>query len=325
MSKSLVLQAFIESPWAILPSKLVTLGEIVFRHVNGEKLTEEEVQARIHGASRPAERRVQSVAVLPLFGTIFPRANMMTDVSGATSAERFGAQFTDLVNDPTVGAIVLDVNSPGGQINGVPELSTRIFEARGRKPIVAVSNHEMASAAYWIASAADEIVAAPSSGVGSIGVFSVHQDISEQLKTEGVNVTLIKAGKYKAEANPYGPLNEEARTFIQNRVDDAYNWFVEAVARNRNVKTSTVRDGFGEGRMVTAQQAVSLGMADRVETLESVINELLMKVSTAPAVMRADEVNQQPKAVSSDTAKAEIESQAQSLLDRANKILNKEK
>lgn len=320
-----VLQAFIESPWAILPSKLVVLGEIVFRHVNGEKLTQEEIEARIHGASRPADRRVQSVAVLPLFGTIFPRANMMTDISGATSAERFGAQFTELVNDPSVGAIVLDVNSPGGQINGIPELSTRIYESRGKKPIVAVSNHEMASAAYWIASAADEIVAAPSSGVGSIGVFSVHQDISKQLESEGVSLTLIKAGKYKAEANPYGPLNEEARSYIQNRVDDAYNWFVEAVARNRSVKTSTVRDGFGEGRMVTAEQAVSLGMADRVGTLEGVINELLMKVSTAPAVMRAEEVNQQQEADSSDSAQAELESQAQSLLDRVTKILNKEK
>lgn len=322
-NKSHVLQAFVDSPWAILPSKLIVLGEVVIRHVNGEKLTAEEIEARIHGASRPADRRVQSVAVLPLFGTIFPRANLMTDISGATSAERFGAQFAELVNDPSVGAIVLDVNSPGGQINGVPELSTAIFEARGKKPIVAVSNHQMASAAYWIASAADEIVVAPSGDVGSIGVFSVHQDISKQLEADGVSTTLIRAGKYKAEANPYAALTEEARAHIQSRVDDAYNWFVEAVARNRGVKTATVRDGFGEGRMVSADQAVSLGMADRVGTLDETVARLLDQANV-PAAMQAETINLPTAPQPSDAARAEMERQAQSLRERVNQILEKE-
>lgn len=324
-SKSHVLQAFADSPWAILPSKLIVLGEIVFRHVNGETLTEEEIQARIHGASRPADRRVQNVAVLPLFGSIFPRANLMTDVSGATSAERFGKQFSDLVNDASVGAIVLDVNSPGGQINGVPELATQIFEARGKKPIVAVANHEAASAAYWIASAADELVVAPSGEVGSIGVFSVHQNISAALEKDGVSMTMIKAGKYKAELNPYGPLNDEAVAHLQSRVDDAYNWFVEAVARNRGVKTATVRDGFGEGRMVPAAQAVSLGMADRVATLDETVSRLLGQLSTGPAVMQASEtVNLPTVSNTSSQERAEIERKAQSLRDSVHQILNKE-
>lgn len=323
-NKSHVLQAFVESPWAILSSKLIVLGEIVIRHVNGEKLTAEEIEARIHGAARPPERRVQSVAVLPLFGTIFPRANMMTDVSGATSAERFGAQFAALVDDPSVGAIVLDVNSPGGQINGVPELTTQIFEARGKKPIVAVANHEAASAAYWIASAADELIVSPSGEVGSIGVFSVHQDISKYLENEGVNMTLIRAGKFKAEAHPYAPLNEEARAYLQNRVDDAYGWFVEAVARNRGVKTATVRDGFGEGRMVSAEQAVSLGMADRVATLEETISRLLGQLA-APAGMQAENVTLPTATESSDPARAEFERKAQSLRERVAQILELEK
>lgn len=322
-NKTRVLHAFMDSPWAILPSKLVVLGEIVIRHAEGEKLSAEEVEARVHGASRPPERREQGVAVLPLFGTIFPRANLMTQVSGATSAEMFGAQFSALVDDPSVGAIVLDVNSPGGMLTGTPELSTRIFEARGRKPIVAVANHQMASAAYWIASAADEIVVPPSGEVGSIGVFSAHQDISKQLEMEGVHVTLISAGKHKTEANPYGPLNEEARAHLQSRVDDAYNWFVESVARNRNVKASTVRDTFGEGRMVKAEQAVSLGMADRLGTLEETVNGLLGKLS-APAGMQAETVNLPTVGASSEPDSAELERMAQSLRDRVNKILKKE-
>ena len=272
-----ILRAFVETPWAILPGKLAALAEIVARHVSGEKLDADEVQTRIHGAVRPPERRVNSVAVLPLFGTIFPRANMMTEVSGATSAERFGAMFLQLVDDPTVDAIVLDVDSPGGQAGGINELSKTIFDARGRKPIVAVANHFMASAAYWIGSAADELVVTPSGEVGSIGAFAVHEDISAALAQDGIKISIIKDGKYKAEANPYEALSEEARAAIQARVSDVYSAFVEAVARNRGIESAAVRNGFGEGRMVGAYQAVSLGMADRVETLTETIDRLLNK------------------------------------------------
>lgn len=274
MKQSYVLQAFVKTPWAILPEKLMMLEEIVIRHVSGEKLDAEEIQARIHGATRPKDRQVQSVAILPLFGIIFPRANLMTDMSGATSAERFGAQFSQLVNDPEINAIVLDVDSPGGQVDGIEELSTRIFDARGQKPIVAVANHTMASAAYWIATAADEVVVSPSGQVGSIGVFAVHRDISRGLEQDGIKVSLISEGKYKVEGNPYEPLAEEARAAIHVRVSDYYDAFVDAVARNRGVESSDVRNGFGEGRMVGARQAVELGMADQVGTLEETIGRL---------------------------------------------------
>jgi capsid assembly protease len=273
-SRTYILQAFVETPWAILPSKLAVLEEIVARHVAGEKLEAEEIQARIHGASRPVQRQVNSVAVLPLFGTIFPRANLMTEMSGATSAESFGANFAKLLDNPDVDAIVLDVNSPGGSVYGVQEVSKMIFDARGRKPIVAVANHMMASAAYWIASAADEIVVTPSGDVGSIGVFAVHQDMSAALEKAGLNLSLISAGKYKVEGNPWQPLGEEARAAIQASVDETYDAFLEAVARNRGVKAATVRNGFGEGRVVGAEEAVKLGMADRVATLEETINRL---------------------------------------------------
>lgn len=296
MKQSYVLQAFMETPWAILPGKLAVLEEIVARHVNGEKLSAEEIQARVHGATRPEDRQVNSVAVLPLFGTIFARANMMTEMSGATSAERFGRQFSDLVNDPQVSAIVLDVNSPGGQVNGVEELSQKIFDARGRKPVVAVVNHTMASAAYWIGTAADEIVVTPSGSVGSIGVFAVHEDISAQLEKEGIKVSLISEGKYKVQGNPYEPLSQEARAAIQASVTETYNVFVNAVARNRGVKPAIVRNGFGEGGMVKASQAVALGMADRIGTLEETINQLLNQ-GASPAGSQAQILVNEPQAL----------------------------
>lgn len=301
--KTYVLQAFMETPWAILPSKLAMLEDIVARHVAGEKLSAEEIQARINGAVPPQNTQVNSVAVMRVFGTIAPRTNMLTNMSGGTTAEALGKQFTDLVNDPQVSAIVLDVNSPGGQVGGIEELSKKIFDARGTKPIVAVANHLMASAAYWIGTAADEIVVTPSGEVGSIGVFAAHQDISAQLEKEGIKVSLIKAGKYKAEANPYEPLSEEARAAIQENVSDIYGSFIDAVARNRGVKPAAVRTGFGEGRVVSAKQAIELGMADRIGTLDEVINQLLNN-STMPATAQANQIVNQPQA---DMPREEVE------------------
>jgi signal peptide peptidase SppA len=332
--RSYVLQAFTEYPWAILPTKFAVLEEIVYRHVNGEKLTAEEVQARIHGAARPLNRNVgetgqpQMVAILPLFGTIFPRANMMTEVSGATSAEVFGAQFDALVRDPDIGAIVLDVNSPGGQVGGISEVSRRIFEARGQKPVVAVANHMMASAAYWIGSSADEIVVTPDAEIGSIGAFAVHQDVSKQLEQDGVKITILKEGKFKTEGNPYEPLSDEARAVIQERVREAYDSFVSAVARNRGVDADDVRGGYGEGRIVNAKKAVRLGIADRIETLDQTVNRLFTQMrggSPSPRGRSAEETNQTPSAESSDPAAAEMERKAQSLRERVDQILNKEK
>ena len=318
-----------ETPWAILPNKLAILAEIVIRHASGEKLDAEEIQAQIHGATRPPERRVNKVAVLPLFGMIFPRANLMTDVSGATSAEKFGAQFADLINAPEIDAIILDVDSPGGNVQGIEELSRQIYDARGRKPIVAVANHTMASAAYWIGTAADEIVVAPSGEVGAIGVFAVHEDISEALAQEGIKMTVIKAGKYKAEGLPYEPLSEEAKAFYQTMVSESYDVFVNAVARNRGVEPALVKDGFGEGRMVRARQAVDLGMADRVGTLDETISLLINRQNeqSASASAQAEQalnlVVVPTAEPSSGVAADDTEREAQTLRDRVTHILKK--
>lgn len=280
MRYSYVMKAFVETPWAILPHKLAILEEIVIRHAAGEKLDPDEVQMRIHGAKRPAEFRTGNVAVLPLFGTIFPRANLMTQMSGATSAEMFGRQFDELVKDAEVRAIVMDVDSPGGQVGGIEELSQQIYQARGTKPIVAVANHSMDSAAYWIGSAADEVVITPSGEVGSIGVFAVHEDISKQLEQDGIKLTVIKEGKYKAEGNPWEPLSEEAKAAIQLDVKAAYDAFINSVARNRGTSPDTVRNGFGEGRTVGANRAVELGMADRIGTLDETVDRLYRQTFT---------------------------------------------
>lgn len=211
---------------------------------------------------------------MPISGPIFPRANLMTEMSGATSLERLGATIDAAASDPQVGSIVLDVNSPGGSTELLPETAAKIREARKRKPVIAVANGTAASAAYWLAAQADEISVTPSGLVGSIGVIAEHRDFSGALEAGGVDVSLIYAGRYKAEGHPAKPLGDDGRAHVQEVVDHFYGLFLADVAKGRGVSTKTVREDFGEGRVMTAGAAVKAGMADRVETFEAAIARL---------------------------------------------------
>lgn len=288
MNPSRILAYVYETPWAILPATLATICEIAHRHARGEKLSAEEVAARVNGKAGRPGAIVGDIAVIPLYGAIVPRSNMMTEHSGATSAEAFGNQFKQLVNDASIGAIVIDTDSPGGSVQGIDELAQTIYAARGVKPVIAVANHLAASAAYWIATAADELVMTPSAEVGSIGVFAAHDDMSKACEQAGVKTTLISAGKYKTEGSPYEPLTEESRASIQERVNEYYSMFTAAVARNRGTSQNDVKSGYGEGRVVGAKQAVKLGMADRVDTLEGVISRLAKRKPVATRNAAAD-------------------------------------
>lgn len=269
-----VYAAVMDRPWALLPSKLADIVDLLDLRMQGVTLSTEEIQARIGNSRKPEQSAQGSVAILPIYGVMSQRMNMMAQVSGGTSTELLSRAFGDLVRDPQVGTIVLDIDSPGGDVFGTAELGDSIFNARGSKPIVAVANSLAASAAYWVASQADELVVTPSGQVGSIGVYTAHRDVSAALEQDGEKVTLISAGKYKVEANPYEPLSDEARAALQDRIDGYYTMFTQAVARGRGVEASDVRSGFGEGRTVGAREAVRLGMADRVGTLQQTLDRL---------------------------------------------------
>jgi capsid assembly protease len=269
-----VMSYVLNTPWAITSERLLLIMDLMAFYSAGQKFTAEEIEQRVGAAQRPTARTAGAIAVLPLFGIIAQRANIMTQTSGGTSTEMFGRQFQAAMADPQIGAVIIDVDSPGGTVNGVDELSSLIYSARGEKPVVAVANSLAASAAYWIATAADELVVTPTGEVGSIGVLAAHEDDSEMFEKAGVKTTLISAGKYKTEGNPYEPLSDEARAHLQERVDDYYGLFVGAVARNRGVGVQAVREGFGEGRAVGAKQAKALGMVDRIGTLDDTIARL---------------------------------------------------
>lgn len=276
--------AYVRSqPWAIHHSYLTTMREILTLRANGIRLSDEEIASRIEagraarGARTAASDQQPSIAVIRVWGVISHRAAAVENISGpsGTSAEVLSDQIRAFELDPNLSAAVLDIDSPGGSVFGVPEVAEDIRRASAKKPIVAVANAMAASAAYWIGSQAREFVVTPSGQVGSIGVYTMHEDWSENLKAEGIGVSLIKAGKYKIEANPFGPLDDEARAALQKEVDAYYAMFTKAVAKGRGVDVEAVRGGFGEGRMANAKDAVSMGMADRVATLDEVLADLV--------------------------------------------------
>jgi len=275
---SRILRAVQKSPWAILPEKLAEITD--FLRIKGADLEflendnppEPKAVVTTDRARKP--QMVGSIAVIPVFGTIAPRMNMFLQFSGGTSSEMLKAQIRQAAEDDSVQGIVLDIDSPGGSVYGIPEVAEEVFQAREKKPIVAVANPIAASAAYYIASAASEVVVTPSGEVGSIGVIFIHEDYSEQDKMLGIKTTLIKAGKYKGEANPWEPLSKEDREELQRLAEILYRDFLQSVARGRNLKVPQVREEFGQGRMVLAKEALAKRMVDRIETMDRVLERM---------------------------------------------------
>jgi capsid assembly protease len=207
---------------------------------------------------------------------------------GGYYANTYSAEVADwlrkMAANPSIGAIVLDIDSPGGTVAGLAEAADTINDVKAIKPVYAVANPEAASAAYHLGSQATKFFATPSGEVGSIGVWAAHVDLSEALTNAGIKVSLISAGKYKVEGNPFEPLGEVAREEIQRSVDMHYEAFLKSVARGRSTTPATVRDTFGQGRMVEAPRAKDLGMIDAIHTLGEVLGGIVK--SNRPSNLR---------------------------------------
>lgn len=283
-----VLRAVSATPWAIIPEQLEAIAEVLRTRIESGRLSADEITARLEAAAqsqgpRSGQKR-GAVAVLPVYGTIMPRANLLSAFSGGATIDALRGAFREAMADESISALVMEFDSPGGQVDGVEELATEMRAARGRKPVVAVANTLMASAAYYLAAQADEIVASPSSLVGSIGVVQLHMDRSRQMDAEGVTPTLIAIPPAKVEGNPYQPLTGDAMGNITQVVEDYYGQFVAAVAKGRGVAPSAVRDGYGQGRVLTAKRALAAGMVDRIDTLDATIARLASGRVTAGRV-----------------------------------------
>lgn len=298
-----------ETPWMIRPSVLATIVEVLTMRMNGDRLSPEEIAARIGAgpSSRPTQQ-VGAVAIVPIYGVLIPRANAFSQMSGGTSVTDLQGMFRAALNNDRVGSILLDIDSPGGAVAMIPEMAAEIREARGQKPIVAIANTMAASAAYYLGSQADEFVVSPSGQVGSIGVIAAHENEAGMWEQMGIETTLITAGKYKGEGNPFGPLDAEARDYMQSRIDAFYEMFLGDVAKGRGITADAVRSGYGEGRMLLAGEARKAGMVDRVETFDQALTRMAsgdvrsrrVKAETSPLDIQA--AQEQIAALSKETA-----------------------
>jgi signal peptide peptidase SppA len=211
------------------------------------------------------------VVVLPVRGLILPKADAWF---GGVALDTLARALRQAAADAGVSAIVLDVDSPGGSVFGVEEAAQALAAVRTRKPVAAVANPLAASAAYWLASQAGELVVAPGGQVGSVGVVAIHDDVSKATEKAGVRRSFVYAGRHKIEGHEFAPLEDPARAHLQEMVDAYYAKFVGDVARGRRADPATVRTRFGQGRMVRDDVALASGMADRIDTLHAAIARL---------------------------------------------------
>lgn len=215
------------------------------------------------------------VGVIGIYGPIDQRMSSELEKAEGTSCTFISRAFDRLMEDPAVDAIVFDVDSPGGYSYGIQELADKIYNARGQKALYACANSMACSAAYWLATSASILCVTPGGDVGSVGVYAAHVDRSAQLADDGVAVTLVQAGRYKTEFADSHPLSDDAKAWLQGRVDADYAKFTAALARNRGVTAKEVQANFGQGRVVAADEAVRLNMADRVLSLDQLLDRLI--------------------------------------------------
>ncbi|MDB5937537.1 MAG: family peptidase [Massilia sp.] len=295
MKRQHILAALASQVWALEPRYLETMSSVLQRWAAGTPATPE-VMADVEAAQAARAVRKQAagsvgngIAVLPLFGVITQRASMVDEMSGSggTSTQKFTQAFRDAMADDTIGGIIIDIDSPGGSVFGVADLYDELMVARGVKPVYGYVNSLCASAAYWIGSACTQLIAAQGSQTGSIGVYMQHVDYSGAMEQDGVKAQYVSAGKFKVEGNPYGPLTDEARAFMQTQIDAYYADFTKAVGKGRGVAISQVRDGMGQGRCLLAGEALSACMVDAIDTFDGVVKRMskAMKATGASAAV----------------------------------------
>lgn len=222
----------------------------------------------------PYQRTAEGVGIITVTGSLVNRGAWVGANSGLTSYEGIKHQIAKAATDPKVKAILLDIESPGGQATGAFELAAAVREANKVKPVDAVVNGMAASAAYALASGARRIVTTPSGISGSIGVVLLHTDHSRRLDREGITPTLIHAGAKKTLGHPAQPLTENAKAALQAEVDALYEQFLQTVAAGRGRRLTANAARATEAGIFTGSDAVAAGLADTVGTFEEALASL---------------------------------------------------
>lgn len=254
-------------PWLIIPEMHRRIADVLEMHITG-KAHEAGIMDLFGPAEKPKAEIVDGVSVIPVKGVISKDISAMEQTSGAVDVDAISDLIEDAMNDESVRAMVLDVDSPGGTVTGVPELGDKITEARDEKPIIAHTSSLMASSAYWISAGASAIYASKSGVVGSIGVYLPIIDEQDYYQSRGVSVDLIKAGKFKGAGYPGTRLTDDQRADLQDGVDYLFNQFRGHVTASRKVQIDAM-----EGQTFYADQGIDVGLVDSISDLATAIND----------------------------------------------------
>ncbi len=265
------LDAALGVAWAMEQRALEDLLAIAARENETTPEALERYRAATVARGETLERR-GNVAILSAVGPMFRRANLFTALSGATSYEIMARDLTVALDDPEIRAIMLNIDSPGGDANGVGELAKMVFEARGSKPIKAYVGGAGMSAAYWLTAAASEVIVDDMAMLGSVGVVMSVKDTTARDAAAGIRTYEIVSSQ--SPAKRADPSTDEGRGRYQRVADDLAEVFIGAVARYRGVSNNDVIAGFGQGGTMVGAKAVEAGMADRIGTFEETIKEL---------------------------------------------------
>jgi signal peptide peptidase SppA len=256
-------------PLLITPQYAETLAVVLSDRIG---INAEDLSISSGPANKREEKLVgRGVYSIPVVGSMSHRATGIEAMSGMTSYNTLRGQLAEAFDNPSVAAVVLDMDSPGGAVSGAFDLRDFLLEQRGKKPFYAISRDSMFSAAYLLGSTADKVYTTQTGGVGSIGVVAMHLDQSKRNEMQGVKPTFIYAGDYKVAGNPHEPLEGEALKQIQESVNESYDMFVKAVASARSIEEAMVRDT--QARTYRGKKAVNVGLSDGVKSYESLIAE----------------------------------------------------
>ena len=268
----------INSPWAILPDRLREIQSIYETHLRGEKIDIKSIEAKLGEPLNNTHEEIEvrdGVAVIPIHGVIGKRLNLFSKISGGVSTELLKRDIEIALSDDSIESILLDIDSPGGAVDGTQELANFIFNSRGTKPIIALANGTMASAAYWIGAAAHEVyMSSETTVVGSIGVVATHTDVSKAEEKSGIKTTEIVAGHFKRVTSELAPLTEAGREDLQSKVDFIYSIFVSDVAKFKGVSVETVLEHMADGRVFIGSQSIEAGLVDGVSTIDDLITDM---------------------------------------------------
>ena len=236
------------------------------------------------------------IAILTIAGTLVKKASWMDAESGLQSYQTIRTMLADARDDPAVRGILLDVDSPGGEVGGLFDLADEVYAVREQKPCYAIANDEAFSAAYALASSAQRLFVTKTGGVGSVGVIAVHMDQSGWDEKMGRKYTAVYAGARKNDFSTHQPLSDDARAGLQTEVDRLYEMFVGLVARNRDVSAALVRKT--DAGLFWAEHAIKAGLADQVGSFDDAL----------AAVTQASRASRQARATASaEAAEAQIE------------------